>query len=184
MNRRAHELSISGSAELRSATFSPVWQLFDAQGNRLCELRRHPRMHITTVRFADGAAWVLRPDGWGIVRAVDTHDRELGRITRRSWWGRRWDISSPQWAYALVSDPFPRRWHLVIGGVPIAAITGSALSYNRVHIEAPLSVPATAILLAWHVIARPWEAAAAPRGLVPAPVAEGRTTLRPAEGAT
>ena len=65
------------------------------------------------------------------------------------------------------SDASPRRWRIEVGGSPLAEIRGSLISYNTVTIDAPLAIPTAVAVLAWHVIARPWEAAAAPRGLVP-----------------
>ena len=41
-----------------------------------------------------------------------------------------------------------------------AWLRGSAINYNRVRINAPISIPMAAALLSWHVIARPWEAVA------------------------
>ena len=39
-------------------------------------------------------------------------------------------------------------------------LPGSAVNYNRVRFNAPISIPISAGLLAWHVVARPWEAVA------------------------
>ena len=93
---------------------------------------------------------------------------ELARITRTSWFGRRWEITSKRWAYELISDPRPRRWHVTVGGTSVAQITGSLVSYNKVDINAPVGVPILVVALAWHSIARPWEAAAAPFTLIAA----------------
>ena len=41
-------------------------------------------------------------------------------------------------------------------------------SNNRLRVPTDLAVPTVVLALAWHVLARPWEAAAAPRALVPA----------------
>ncbi|MCP5111096.1 MAG: hypothetical protein GY953_09695, partial [bacterium] len=90
----------------------------------------------------------------------------LARITRTSWLGRRWEITSKRWVYALVSDRRPRRWQITVGGTSVAQISGSLISYNRVKIEAPLGIPILVLALSWHVIARPWEAAAAPTSLL------------------
>ncbi len=172
---------ISGSAQLRSPAFSNAWQLAADDGTVIAELQRHGRMHVSTVQFADGAAWLIEPRGYGIVCALEEGEVEVARITRRSWLGRHWDLASPTWAYDLVSDPRPRRWHLTVGSAEVACIAGSLVSYNRVRVTTNLAVPVATVVLAWHVIARPWEAAAAPAGLVP--VREPRPSTKPATGA-
>jgi hypothetical protein len=101
-----------------------------------------------------------------VVQALDPDGEELARITRTSWFGRSWDIASKRWAYELKSDPRPRRWQVVVGGTSVAQISGSLVSYNRVKVDAPLAMPILVLALGWHVIARPWEAAAAPTTLV------------------
>jgi hypothetical protein len=77
-----------------------------------------------------------------------------------------------------VSDPRPRRWSIQVGGSKTADIKGSLVSYNRVDVRASIGLPLSALLLAWHVIARPWEAAAEPRGLVPVRVTRAQTARR------
>ena len=79
--------------------------------------------------------------------------------------------------YELISDRRPRAWTISLGGSPIADFRGSLVSYNHVRGNSLIAVPMSAVLLAWHVIARPWEAAAEPRGLVPVqqPAAERRS---------
>jgi hypothetical protein len=124
--------------------------------------------------LADGTVWSLTPAGWGIVRAMHGTE-EVARITRRSWWGRRWSIESVGFAVDLESRALPRRWAMTVGGQPIAEIAGSLFSYNRVSLDATLNVPVSAVVLAWQVIARPWEQAAHPVQLVPAQV-RGATT--------
>ena len=157
---------IRGEAHLLSPWFSNEWRI-ENQGIDIARLRRFPRLHVTAAQLPDGTEWTLEPDGFAVVKAVDAHGIEVGRITRRSWWGRRWDVTGPGFSYELVSHPVPRRWTVEVGGSPVADIKGSLVSYNTVTIDAPLSLPTVAAVLAWHVIARPWEAAAAPRGLVP-----------------
>ncbi|MDH3538958.1 MAG: hypothetical protein OEP52_03095 [Acidimicrobiia bacterium] len=157
---------IRGEAHLVSAWFSNEWRLLD-NGNEVARMRRFPRLHVSVVRLADGTEWTIEPDGFAVVKAIDSDGVEVGRITRRSWWGRRWDITGTGFAYELTSHPIPRRWTIGIGGSPMTEIKGSLISYNTVTIDAPLSLATVAGVLAWHVIARPWEAAAAPRGLVP-----------------
>jgi len=166
MARPKPQSLIRGEGRLMSPWFSNQWSLMN-QGTEIARLRRFPRLHVSAAQLADGTEWTLEPDGFAVVKATDVHGEEVGRITRRSWWGRRWDLTGPGFAYELVSHPIPRRWTIEVGGAPVAEIRGSALSYNTVTIDAPLSLPTCAGILAWHVIARPWEAAAAPRGLVP-----------------
>jgi hypothetical protein len=160
--------SILGHAELRSLPLSTQWTLV-AGDRELAKLRRFPRQHTSSVKLADGTVWNLVPTGWGVVRAMHGSE-EVSRITRRSWWGRRWSIESIGFAVDLVSRPLPRRWSMTVGGQPIAEIAGSLFSYNRVSLDASLNVPVSAVVLAWQVIARPWEQAAHPVQLVPAQV--------------
>ncbi len=142
-------------------------------------MTRHPRDHTSTVELSDGTRWRLVPAGWGLVRALED-GVEIARITRRSWLGRHWDLAAPTWHYHLVSDPMPRRWYVAVGDQVVARIAGSLVSYNRVDIDAPLGIPLAATMLAWHAIARPWEAAARPAGLIPVGI---DTAPRPAAGA-
>ncbi len=157
---------IRGEAHLLSNWFSNDWRI-ENMGTQVARLRRFPRLHVSAVQLVDGTEWTLEPDGFAVVKAVDSQGTEVGRVTRRSWWGRRWDVTGPGFNYELVSHPVPRRWNIDVGGSTVAEIRGSLVSYNTVTIDAPLSLPTVAAVLAWHVIARPWEAAAAPRGLVP-----------------
>jgi hypothetical protein len=135
-------------------------------------LRRIGRLHISRIQLPGGEEATLTPDDRSAVVALDRSGEELARITRTSWFGRRWEITSQRWAYELVSDPRPRRWHITVGGASVAQITGSLVSYNRVTVEAPLGVPLLVVALAWHAIARPWEAAAAPSTLIAATAEE------------
>jgi hypothetical protein len=66
-----------------------------------------------------------------------------------------------------VSDPLPRRWSLRFGSEPVGRLAGGLLSYNHLAVHTDLAVPVVALALTWHVLARPWEAAAAPGALVP-----------------
>ena len=157
---------VTGEITLESPWFSSQWRM--AQGDReLARIRRLGRLYVSDVQLADGSEWLIEPAGPGIVRAVESPGVEIGRVERRSWIGRRWDLSSQQFAYELISDPTPRRWFISIGGAPVAQIRGSLVSYNTVTVSTSIGVPLVAVLLTWHVIARPWEAAAEPRGLVP-----------------
>jgi hypothetical protein len=173
IDRRTQRM-LYGHVDLRSPWFSNRWRLYQ-DDTPLVELRRLGRIHVSTATLPNGDRWLIEPHGTGVVRALDHNGVEFARIVRRSWLGRRWDVTSQAYAYELVSHPRPRRWMIQIGGADAAVISGSLISYNRVRINAIVAVPMSAVLLAWHVIARPWEAAAEPRGLVPAP--------RPAEAA-
>ncbi|MCB2224786.1 MAG: hypothetical protein KQH83_11520 [Actinobacteria bacterium] len=165
--------AVSGEARFTSTPFSNRWELW-SEGERLATLTRHPRHHTSEAVLADGTALLLRPEGWGAVAAL-SDGKETARVTRRSWWGRRWEITSPLFGYDLTSDPLPRRWTIRVGDVPIARLAGGMLSYNRLAVHADLAVQVPALVLAWHVLARPWEAAAAPGSLVP-----GEAKARPA----
>lgn len=156
--------SILGHAELRSLPLSTEWKLL-AGGQELAKLRRFPRRHLSSVQLLDGTVWTLAPDSWGVVVAREGAE-EVARITRQSWWGRRWAIESVGFAVNLVSRPRPRRWSFTVGDQPIAEIAGSLFSYNKVSIDAELNVPVSAVVLAWQVIARPWEQAAHPLALI------------------
>ena len=156
---RTHIRLIVGEAELISGLFSNEWQLVQ-HGEVLASVIRRPRNAYTRVTLKDGTRWTLQPDGWGVVRAVED-DVPFARGTRESFWGNRWEISGLGFSYLLTHDgPVPRRWALKVGSEPAAWLRGSAVNYNRVRFNAPISIPVSAGLLAWHVIARPWEAVA------------------------
>lgn len=158
--------TVVGSAEMTSRWFSNRWAL--RQGDReLASVRRLGRIYVSAADLGEGGRLLIEPCGQGTVHAVDAADEEVARIERRSWLGRRWEISGFGFQYELLSDPRPRKWHIAVSNAPIADITGSLASYNHVAIECGLALPVPAVLLAWHVVARPWEAAAEPRGLVP-----------------
>ncbi|MEE9298624.1 MAG: hypothetical protein V3V29_06275 [Acidimicrobiia bacterium] len=156
---------IVGDCRFHSGVFSNRWTLSHG-GTTMAELRRDPSRHTSSGEFADGTRFQLTPDGWGTV-LMEAQGRQLGRIDRRSWWGRRWEIGGTGFGSDLTSDPMPRRWTLRIGGEPIGYLAGTLWSYNRLTAHTDVSVPVHALVLAWHVLARPWEAAAAPRSLVP-----------------
>ncbi len=159
---------VYGSAQLRSPFMSNRWRLDGTEGE-IATLRRLGRLHISRLYLPGGEEAALVPEERSVVAALDETGEELARITRASWFGRRWEVVSKKWAYELVSDPRPRRWQITVGGTSVAQITGSLVSYNRVDIDAPLGVPVLVVALAWHVVARPWEAAAAPSTLLAAP---------------
>ncbi|MCJ7724855.1 MAG: hypothetical protein MUP76_00495 [Acidimicrobiia bacterium] len=129
-------------------------------------MRRIPRQHVSEVSLDDGTNIRLEPDGWGTVVAREG-DKEWGRIVRRSWWGRRWDLISPTFGYTITSDPLPRRWTIRVGNEPVGRLSGGLLSYNRLTVQADVAVSVLPLVMSWHVLARPWEAAAAPGALVP-----------------
>jgi len=150
---------VLGEAELVSGLFSNQWQLVQ-RGEVLAKVIRKPRHCHTNVTLKDGTRWTLRPDGWGVVRAVED-DVPFARATRESFWGNRWELSGLGFTYMLEHNGrIPRRWQLSVGREPAAWLRGSPVNYNRVRIDAPISIPMAAALLAWHVIARPWEAVA------------------------
>lgn len=173
---RVKRQMLVGDFELTSPWFSNQWQLVQ-HGNQLAQIERLGRVYVSVVTLPDGSRWALAPHGQGVVRVVDTNGDEFARVTRRSWAGRRWDLTSMIYHYELVSDRRPRAWTISIGGSPVATFRGSLVSYNNVRGSSMVAVPMSTVLLAWHVIARPWEAAAEPRGLVPVqkPTGERRT---------
>ncbi len=177
MTRSYTDYLLSGPATLVSPWFSNKWELRSGTGEAIALLERLGRIHVSTVALADGSRWVIEPAGTSTVRLIDAPGHELARIERRSWWGRRWEVGGGRFGCELVSSPRPRSWRFEIGGSAIAELSGSLLSYNRVAVNAMLALPLPALLLAWHVVARPWEAAAAPSGLIPAP-GDGSQELR------
>lgn len=168
MAQSAYGMLLLGTTELRSPPFSNEWRVHNA-GKVIAVARRHPRLHTSSVEFESGARSLLTPTSRSTVSAVDEREVEVARITRTSWWGRHWQITAQHFSYDLVSHPRPRRWMFAVGGSSVAELSGSFVSYNRVRVESNIGVPLIAVLLGWHVIARPWEAAAEPGGLVPAP---------------
>jgi len=169
--------TVVGSCRFESQLMSNRWRLLQDR-KVLAELQRVPSRHVSLLRLADGTSVELRPAGWGTVVALQG-EAELGRVVRRSWWGRRWQLSGPGFACDLTSDPRPRRWSLRFGTEPIGRLSGAALSYNRLTVHTHLAVPVVALALAWHVLARPWEAAAAPGALVPGRAPSPYQAVRP-----
>jgi len=156
---------VVGQIRFESAAFSNRWRLMRSN-ETLAEMRRDPTRHISTGVLADGKRFELTPNGWGTVE-MTLEGNPLARIDRQSWWGRRWEISGTGFAADLTSDPMPRHWTFRIGGEPIGRLAGTMFSYNRLTVNADVSIPLHAIILAWHVLARPWEHAAAPLSLRP-----------------
>lgn len=170
---------VYGHVQLRSPWFSNRWRLLRDDGTEVLRMQRLGRVYTTIVTQADDTEWVLDPHGAGVVRALDDDGKEFARVVRRSWIGRRWDLLSPAWNYELVSHPRPRAWSIDIGGASAAEIRGSLVSYNKVDVNAMIGVPLAAVLLGWHVIARPWEAIAEPAELIPGRVPEESEDGRP-----
>lgn len=148
---------------MRSALFSNEWML-SQRGETLAAVKRLPRHHSSGVRLADGTRWILQPDGWGVVRAIEA-GAPIAKAVRETMLPRRWELSGVGFSYVLTPEgPWPRHWAVRLGEEPVMHLRGASLTYNRVKISAQVGVPMAAVLLAWHVIARPWEAAAfAPR---------------------
>ena len=167
MDRSIREM-VYGHVQLRSPWFSSQWRVL-RDGAEIVRLQRLGRIYSTIVSLPGGSQWLFDPHGNGVVRALDNEGKEFARVVRRSWIGRRWDLLSQGWNYELVSHRRPRAWAIEIGGAAAAEIRGSLISYNRVDINAMIGVPLAAVLLGWHVIARPWEAIAEPSGLLPVP---------------
>lgn len=155
---------VIGDCRFLSGFLSNRWILVQ-DDEMLADMRRIPTRHVSEVLTADGIAYELRPEQWGTVVAA-TEDAEFGRVVRTSWLGRSWDLSGPGFACALTSDPLPRRWSFRIGTEPVGRLKGSPVSYNRLSVHTDVAIPVTSLTLAWHVLARPWEAAAAPAALV------------------
>jgi len=158
--------TVVGDCRFESALLSNRWRLVQGQ-KVLAELQRVPTRHISLLRLPDRTLIELRPFGWGTVIAYQG-DEEVARVERRSWWGRRWELHGPGFACALTSDPLPRHWSLRYGNEPVGRLVGALFSYNRLNVHTDVAVPVASLALAWHVLARPWEAAAAPGALVPA----------------
>ena len=161
---RAFRSALVGDHRFESQLFSNDWQLVGPEGV-VARLRRIPSTHTSLAALADGRRLEIEPAGWGTV--VAHGDAQKARIERQSWWGRRWEVTGVGFGYELTSDPLPRRWSLRIGGHPVGRLAGTVWSYNRLEVHTDVAVPVHALILAWHVIARPWEAAAAPRSLRP-----------------
>jgi hypothetical protein len=156
---------VVGESRFTSRLFSNRWSLIH-RGTTVAELLRDPLRHTSMVVLPDGIRIDLTPSGWGTIEAT-VGDEALARIDRRSWWGRRWQIEGLGFSCDLTSDPAPRRWTFRIGGEPVGHLAGTLWSYNRLRVQSDVVMPVHALALAWHVLARPWEQAAAPRTLVP-----------------
>jgi hypothetical protein len=165
-SKRQFRSALVGEHQFVSRFLSNDWELVGPDGV-VARMRRVPSKHTSLVWLPDGRKLELKPDGWGTVVAVG--DSEKAKIERQSWWGRRWEVTGTTFGYELTSDPTPRRWTLRIGGHPVGHLAGTFLTYNRVDVHTDVAVPVHALILSWHVIARPWEAAASARVLRPKP---------------
>ena len=163
-SHRLFRTTVSGEIRFKSRMFSNVWVMTGTDGV-IARMQRIPSTHTSRATLGDGTRLEIKPEGWGTVIAAG--DSQKAKIVRGSWWGRRWAVSGTGFSYDLTSDPMPRRWTLRIGGHPVARIAGTLWSYNRMIVQADVAVPIHALILSWHVLARPWEAAAAPGSLRP-----------------
>jgi hypothetical protein len=166
MNRAARVPMVYGDARFTSRFLSNEWHLVQ-DDTVLARLRRIPSRHTSELELPERGTLLLVPEGWGTVLAEADDGTEEGRIVRRSWWGRAWEITGPGFAFRLSSDPLPRRWSLRYGSEPVGRLAGGLVSYNSVDLHTDVAIPVTGLALAWHVIARPWEQAATPGALVP-----------------
>jgi hypothetical protein len=157
--------ALAGTARFTSDIFSNEWVL-ESNDRLVARMRRIPARHMSVVALEGDRRFDLRPEGWGTVVAVEG-DQERYRIERRSWLGRRFDVSGSGFAAEVTSDITPRRWTIRVGGEPVGRIAGTLWSYNRIEAHADIAVPVGALTLMWHVLARPWEAASAPGVLRP-----------------
>lgn len=149
---------VAGNAEMRSPPFSRVWRLRQ-NGTVLAIARRSVRARASTVDLPDGTNWVVAPAGWGVVQVLED-DVPIVTATRVNPMGRFWDLTSSNFNYELRARSMARRrWIIGQGGAPIAELRGGILSFNRLAIRADLPVPVEAIMAAWHLIVRAWEAA-------------------------
>ncbi|CAN5446472.1 MAG: hypothetical protein ACR2JP_00590 [Acidimicrobiia bacterium] len=164
MNER-RSVYVTGVLEMRSPLFSSDWSLRQ-HGAELASIRR--RRYTSVVDITHGDRIVIEPVAQGTVRAI-TGNKEVARITRESWLGRRWEVTGPGFTYDLVSQAKPRRWRLTLANGQISELEGGFGSYNKVRIVNQVAVPLAAVLLSWHVVARPWEAVAEPQIFLPAP---------------
>jgi hypothetical protein len=156
--------AILGDCRFESRLFSNHWRLVQ-RGIVIAEMRRVPSRHISLVCLPGGVEQTLNPQGWGTVVAFE-QGRERGRIVRSSWWGRSWEVSTPEFACILSCDPLPRHWSLCFGSERFGTLKGTLASYNRIDVHTDLLVPITTLALIWHVLARSWELAAAPGQLL------------------
>jgi hypothetical protein len=157
--------AVLGDCRFESRFLSNHWRLLKGD-EVIAEMTRVPARHISVVHLPDGSEQVLRPANWGTVAAFEQGE-ERGRIVRASWWGRSWEVATPEFACTLSCDPPPRRWSLRFGSERFGRLSGTLFSYNRMEVHTDLMVPITALALAWHVLARSWELAAAPGQLLP-----------------
>ena len=154
---------VSGPVEMRSPLFSNEWRVSQNDAE-VAHIRR--RNYTSVVDLAAGGRAVMEPVAQGTVRALIS-GTEVARITRDVVAGpplgdhrSRLHLRpvQPGDAPPLAAHPGQRHHQPDEGGFG---------SYNRVRFHNQVAVPLSALLLSWHVVARPWEAAAEPRVLVP-----------------
>jgi hypothetical protein len=155
---------VSGPVEMRSPLFSNEWRVSQHDAE-IAHIRR--RNYTSIVDLAAGGRAVIEPIAQGTVRALFS-GTEVARITRETWLGRHWEITGHGFNYDLTSEAPPRHWRLSLANGLVSRMKGGFGSYNRVRFDNQVAVPLSALLLSWHVVARPWEAAAEPRVFVPA----------------
>jgi hypothetical protein len=160
MANRSHTRMLeAGIAELRSPPLSPIWRMTRGEAT-LATARRYPRQHFSRIALADGTIWILHPERWGVVQAVED-EAPFARATRNTWSGRHWEVGGVGFSYELRPRSLLfRRWSLHVGNEPVVNLRGRFFSYNRMQVEVVVPVPLVAVLLSWHVIVRSWEAAA------------------------
>jgi hypothetical protein len=153
----------SGVGEMRSPLFSRAWEL-RKDGGLIAVGRRHVWRRTSEIELSDGRAWLISPNGWGIVELTE-RDEVLARAERQSWLGRAWDLTGESFAYELRAQSMAlRKWSIELGGGPVAHLEGGLASFNRVRIEANLPLPLEAVMISWHIIVRAWEAASSAAG--------------------
>ncbi len=157
---RVHRSFIHGEALMRSAILSRTWELW--QGDRLvASVQRLPRHRMSRAQLADGRTWIIAPDGWGVVR-VEEDDTVLATARRQGVLGRRWELTGRTFGFELAASSMLRRhWTIGQGGAATTRLDGGILSFNTIAIHADLPVPTEALLAAWQVMVRAWEAASA-----------------------
>ena len=160
MKRNAAGPKPIGLVTIASPWFSRRWR-FSGNSGPLAEATRNVAQRTSRVMLADGREWLLSPDGWGRVQLIE-NDHVVATAERADFLGRTWDLHSDRFAYQLKSTSMlRRRWTIGPIGSPFAELNGGLVSFNRMELDSGLPIPLEAVTLAWQVIVRPWEAAAA-----------------------
>lgn len=114
--------------------------------------------------LADGTEWWIAHDGWDDIVVYDAADTRIAHAHRKDVLGRTWDLDVGRTSFELACESMlRRRWTLGPPGAPFASVHGGMVSFNSMRIETGLSIPIGSALLAWQIIVRSWEAAAASR---------------------